>query len=499
MATSSTINVLLVEDSRTDVLLAEYSLSAGNFHIRNGQRLAEALKLLEVEQFDVVLLDLGLPDSQGLDTLRTLRKKTPHVAVVVLTGRDDEELALEALQEGAQDYLVKGQIQEGTLQRAVRYALERSRSEEALRESEELFRSAFEDTGVAMGLTNMDNRFVRVNSSLSQLLGYSRDELLTMSVRDVTHPDDLAETYDRLKQILAGPYNYFQMEKRYIHKSGRVLWGLTNISLVQDLAGEAVCYVGQIQDVTARKLTESTLRLRERAIQAVSQGILITDANRPDNPIIYASTGFEKLTGYTAAEVIGRNCRFLQGKDTDQASVSHLREALREGGPCTVEILNYRKDGSPFWNALSVSPVLDDGGNVSHFVGVQSDVTERRKLEVQLRQSQKMEAIGSLAGGVAHDFNNLLTIINGYSEAIEKELPLESNVRNMAQEIREAGVRAASLTRQLLVFSRNQVLEPKVFNLNDVVVRRRANAPQADWRGRRNSHEARSGPRRGEG
>ncbi len=218
-----------------------------------------------------------------------------------------------------------------------------------------------------------------------------------------------------------------------------------------------------------RRRDEEELRLRDRAIGAVSQGIVITDPSRPDNPIIYASPGFERLTGYSPGEAIGRNCRFLQGRDSDPAAVELIRSAVSAGRGCTVELLNYRKDGTPFWNSLTIAPVMDAGGRVTHFVGVQADVTERRRLEDQFRQAQKMEAIGQLAGGVAHDFNNLLTVINSYSTLLLEDAGADSPTREMLIEIRKAGDRAGALTRQLLAFSRKQMLEPKVLNLNSIV------------------------------
>jgi len=146
MNTESPLDVLLVEDSPTDVLLTEEALApASRFRLRSSARLGHALRLLSDAHFDVVLLDLGLPDSQGLDTLRALRHKNPQVAIVVLTGKDDEELALRALQEGAQDYLVKGQADAGQLRRAIRYALERRASETKLRASDERFRELTEN------------------------------------------------------------------------------------------------------------------------------------------------------------------------------------------------------------------------------------------------------------------------------------------------------------------------------------------------------------------
>ncbi len=211
------------------------------------------------------------------------------------------------------------------------------------------------------------------------------------------------------------------------------------------------------------------VRLRDRAIQAVSQGILITDPSQPDNPIIYASPGFEALTGYASAEVLGQNCRFLQGPGTDAAAIALLREAIGEGRACTVELLNYRKDGASFWNELSISPVRDEHGRLIHFVGVQTDVTQRRLLEEQYRQVQKMEGIGQLAGGVAHDFNNMLTIINGFSDVLLEELGPDDPSREILTEIRTAGERSAALTRQLLAFARKQVVAPRVLDLNVVV------------------------------
>jgi signal transduction histidine kinase len=128
------------------------------------------------------------------------------------------------------------------------------------------------------------------------------------------------------------------------------------------------------------------------------------------------------------------------------------------------ELLNYRKDGTPFWNHLRLSPVRDEGGRLTHFIGVQSDVTARRKLEEQLRQALKLEAVGRLAGGVAHDFNNLLTVVNGCGELVLLDLPADAPARPLVEDIVRAGQRGAALTRQLLAFSRQQMLRVEVFD-----------------------------------
>jgi two-component system, cell cycle sensor histidine kinase and response regulator CckA len=346
---------------------------------------------------------------------------------------------------------------------------ERKRADEDLRRSEELFRGAFEDTNVPMVVTDMDNRFVRVNAAFAAFFGYSVEEMLALDLAAVTHPDDLGESLARREELVASRATHFTLQKRYRHRSGKILWGSTNVSLVRDAEGRPLRYVGQVQDITERKLAEETLRLRERAIEAVSQGIVLTDPTLPDNPIVYASPSFERMTGYSPEEALGRNCRFLQGRETNPEAVARLRRAAHEGRSVLVELLNYRKDGSTFWNATSVSPVRDLGGNLTHFVGVLTDVTERRRLEEQYRQAQKMDAIGQLAGGVAHDFNNLLTVINGYSEILLDTLPADDQSRELLVEILKAGERSAELTRQMLTFSRQQVLAPRVIVLNPVV------------------------------
>lgn len=347
--------------------------------------------------------------------------------------------------------------------------IERSKSEQSLHSREELLRGAFDYTNLATAITDISKRFIRVNAAFSQLFGYTEDEMLTMSMADITHPEDLAASYAEREILLTGENKAIQIEMRYLCKDKHIIWGLTNVSLVRDAVGKPVSYVCQVHDIRERKRTEEGLRLRDRAIQAVSEGILITDASQPDYPIIFASPGFERITGYSASEAVGRGNGFLQGPETDKNSLAELQEAIQAGCHCSVELVNYRKDGTPFWNAISMSPVRNDQGELTHFVGVHADVTARRALEEQFRQAQKMEAIGRLAGGVAHDFNNLLTVINGYSDLIQSQLPQDSPVLGLVREIGEAGQRAASLTQQLLAFSRKQVLEPKVLNLNTVV------------------------------
>jgi len=222
------------------------------------------------------------------------------------------------------------------------------------------------------------------------------------------------------------------------------------------------------RELLESRVLDEEYQLQVKAFDAFLQGVTITDPNKPDNPIVYANEGFTRLTGYSQAEALGKNCRFLQGKETSPQTISTIRTALGEARPCFVEIQNYRKDGTPFWNALSIAPIFEDD-RLTHFVGVQTDITAFKQMEFQLRQSQKMEAIGHLAGGVAHDFNNLLTVINGCCELLRGTDTMPEDALPLVEEVHKAGERAATLTRQLLAFSRKTVLQPTVLSLADLV------------------------------
>jgi len=254
-----------------------------------------------------------------------------------------------------------------------------------------------------------------------------------------------------------------------LRKGGVPFWAIVTITGIHDSFGQHIGFANVTRDITERKQAEEMLGLRARAIASLVQGLCITDPAQPDNPIIHVNDSFLRITGYAREDVIGKNCRLLQGPNTSPEATARIRSAVRDEQTCMLEILNYRKDGTPFWNGLSISPIHNADGAVTHFVGVLTDVSPMKLLEQQFHQAQKMEAIGQLAGGVAHDFNNLLTVISGYSELLLGMLPPNDPNRVPVKAISEAGERAAGLTRQLLFFSRRAVLETKVLDLNSVV------------------------------
>jgi PAS domain S-box-containing protein len=205
------------------------------------------------------------------------------------------------------------------------------------------------------------------------------------------------------------------------------------------------------------------------AVSTTRMPMIVTDPHQPDNPVIFANHAFLRMTGYELTEIIGSNCRFLQGPETDRATIDEVRSAVADRRELATEILNYRKDGSTFWNALFISPVFNEQGELVYYFGSQLDVSRRRDAEDALHQAQKMEALGQLTGGIAHDFNNLLQVMAGYVDVLQ--MGIEGNEHNavMAQSldrIRGAVTRATTLTQQLLAFARKQKLVGRTVNLN---------------------------------
>ena len=207
------------------------------------------------------------------------------------------------------------------------------------------------------------------------------------------------------------------------------------------------------------------------AVEMTRMPMLVTDPRQPDNPIVFVNRAFLDLTQYEEKDVIGRNCRFLQGPRTDPATVAEIRNAVHEQRAVALDILNYKADGTAFWNALYLGPIFDHEGHLLYFFASQMDVTERRATEQSSLQAQKMEAIGQLTAGMAHDFNNLLQVINGNLELAL--LTLGSSNTRSGEPIRRAqraAMKAGKLTQQLLTFARKQRLEPRRINLNSLLV-----------------------------
>jgi PAS domain S-box-containing protein len=223
-----------------------------------------------------------------------------------------------------------------------------------------------------LGIVSFEGQFVRLNPAWQRTLGYELHELLGKPYVDFVHPDDVERTLREAQAIIRGR-GVPDFENRYRCKDGSYRWLSWNATPY--LNDERFYFIAR--DVTGRKQTELHFMLRNQALEASPSGITIADALQPDLPLIYINPAFERTTGYTAEESIGRNCRFLQGNDTDQPELDIVRAALREQRACNVVLRNYRKNGDLFYNELRLAPIFDGSGKLTHFVGITTDVTDR--------------------------------------------------------------------------------------------------------------------------
>jgi two-component system, cell cycle sensor histidine kinase and response regulator CckA len=230
--------------------------------------------------------------------------------------------------------------------------------------------------------------------------------------------------------------------------------------------------VGELREtIDQLHRAEKTMQLLRSTVEQSKESMLVTDADieLPGPRIVFVNAAFTSMTGYTEEEVVGKTPRILQGPKTDKAVLNRLRQNLKNGEVFEGDTINYRKDGSEFHIEWQVAPIRNADGKITHYSAIQRDISERKGVQARLFQSQKMETVGKLAGGVAHEFNSILTAIIGQSELLLGNLSPGSTSATSALEIRRAADRASTLTRQLLAYGRKQILQPQVLDLNDVV------------------------------
>lgn len=377
----TSVYLLLVEDNPDDAeLISELLADIAGLAVQvdHANRISEAIALLGQHAHDVVLLDLSLPDAQGMAALERLRAVNPAVPIVILTGANDETLAQEAARAGAQDYLVKGKVDAELLGRTLGYALERARTSEELRR----------------------------------------------------HRDHLEEVVEQRTAELRRQNALLELE------------------------------------IQQRVEAEAQMRRLSTAIQHAAEAIVVTAV---DGTLEYVNPAFEQMSGYAKEEVLGRNMRQIQSGQHPKAFYQSFWDTILGRGTWHGQFINKRKDGRLFTCECTVSSVADATGAICNFVGVSRDVTDEIKIREQLNRSQRMDSIGQLAGGIAHDFNNVLQAVFGYASLCLSEVPEDSVVHANLAELLQAAERASTLTRQILAFSRKQIIKRHPCSLNQVV------------------------------
>jgi PAS domain S-box-containing protein len=512
--------ILHVEDSPTDALLVREEMEPySHFHLTHVDRLESALHVLAGEKFAVVLLDLGLPDSQGLATLQRIHREAPNVPVVVMTSNNDEDLALRAVQEGAEDFVIKSPTREYLLSRTIRYAIERNLMKVALRERVALA-TLNADVGVAFTRgANLREMLQLCVESMVENLGAAVARIWTFNrADDVLEFQAGAGVYNHLDgQHSRVPVGKFMVGRIAQEKKPHLANGEANACGSGDadwatregmvnFAGYPLLLEDRLVGVMAMCARKPISEMRFHGLAAVANQIALgiehmedIDAKRRlaaqrDGLLSRVQLHIDRMP--LAYILFDENLRIADWNSTAERIFGYGKQEMLGMGPPYEKLIPH-----PFWNKAEEilkricagdmgahstnenltksgriitcqwfnTPLTDQTGSFIGFLCLAQDITEQKSLEAQFHQAQKMEAVGQLAGGVAHDFNNLLTVISGYSEILLAALGPADPMREHVQAIKEAGVRAAALTRQLLAFGRKALLDPKVVDLNEVV------------------------------
>ncbi len=301
------------------------------------------------------------------------------------------------------------------------------------------------------------------NKNFARLLQLPLEHVIGAKLGAFIRPEGLPNFEQLMEQAERGISSGDVVLQCVDGSSVEVRLGLNTLNLGKEVVISAV-----VTDITERsRRVQAKMRTLSRAIEQNPASIVITD--RMGN-IEYVNPRFEQVTGYTKAEVLGSNPRILKSGQTPTETYVDLWKVISEGGEWRGELCNRSKSGALFWEFVAISAIKDESGHIDHYVAVKEDITERKQIEARLRESQKMEALGILAGGVAHDFNNALAIITGNVELARQDVGPEHPALESLEEIAKASRRSKDLVQQILAFSRQQTLERKPTSLSMVVL-----------------------------
>ncbi len=467
----SELQILLVDDDPDARKLARGELQAelrGEFEIVEVDGPEAFERALGEGGFSLVITACRLGWSDGSAVLEAVKARHPGCPVIMVTEPDGLEIALEAIRSGLDDYLIKTSGRFAGLGVLARRALDRAREYGALREAVGGLRRLF--AGVPLGMFRADplGRITDANSALVQMLGYSSPE----SLRGVSITDLFVYPWDQLQwqamqegadEILRG----FDVQLRRADDSR--LWAEINVQAVRDAEGGTVFLEGSVANISSRKQVEEAIHASEekyRLLFQESRDAIYMSAK--DGTILEANRAWLQLFGYSFDDL--RRGLSVQGLYENREDRARLLELIEEqGSVIDYEVRLRRSDRAVMDCLLSASARRRADGTTWGYQGIIRDITDRKRLELQLRQSQRLEAIGQLAGGVAHDFNNMLLAILGSADLIGGELGPDHPAAEDLEAIRTTANRAAELTRQLLAFSRQQVLRPASISLNSVI------------------------------
>ncbi len=456
------VRVLYVDDTLLDVDRVHAALDAvAGFELCGCTTPGEMESRLARGGWSLLVAELGVFGWGTFGLLDRLRDSHPDLPVAIVAGAGSDELATEAVKRGAVDFIRKADIDPRSLPRLLRHMVDKHRLQQGNRLLEHERDLLFANSMDLLAVAGFDGRFRVLNPAWQRTLGWSPEEMSGMPWIHLVHPDDHAASIEVDRRLLGGePVANFRNRCR--HKDGNyrtISWNSVPLSSERLIFAVA-------RDVTEKMETEERLRLLDMAVESADNGIVITSRS---GIILWVNAAFTRQTGYARGEVIGRTPSLLRSGRHDASFYEAMWRTIIDGGVWRGELVNRRKDGSLFTEEMTITPLRGADGEVSHFIAIKVDVSEERRLRDQLAQAGKMESIGRLAGGIAHDFNNLLQAILGYAELLRSGMKEEDSAVADVEQIRSSAKQAAELTRQLLAFSRRQLIRTQPLDINTIV------------------------------
>ena len=389
-------SVLVVTGNQEFAAACKRHLSAvADLHISTAKTVEEATDtLVAKDEIDCIVSDHNLPDIDGVTFLEVVRAQSPTLPFILLTSDGSEAVASRAISANVTEYLIKDPQNDQweqlatRIEAAVAYYHDQNEHVKTEARTRTLLDAADDMIAVAR-----DGDFDYINKTGAELLGVEdQTTIIGKPVDEMLSLEMTPSLADRLNDIQQGGQSLDHAKTQLSRSDGTRL--PVEVTITQHTWSETPAVVLVIRDISDRLERERNLTLKTRAMDEAPVGITIADVSQPDNPMIYVNEEFQQVTGYSEAEVLGRNCRLLQGDETDPEPVREMREAIDAEESVTVEVRNYRKDGTQFWNRVTIAPI-DQNGAVTHYVGFQEDITEHKEYEQMLRQfRQAVEAAG---------------------------------------------------------------------------------------------------------
>jgi len=441
------INILLIEDNPGDANLINIYLKeaySGGIALQTAEYLKKGLELLANTAFDVIIIDLNLPDSGGIDTFKSVYEAVPEKPIIVLTGLEDETLGTTTVKLGAQDFLIKGKINSKTLQRSINYSIERYKLLKSLAENAKMLEEKTADlmsekqklaqaqklAHVGSWEYNIKDNIFSCSDEMYRILHVEpgQEPMTYKRFIDFIYPEDREGAVDEINRAIKRK-RAFEFTNRIISRDGHTHFLLVKGEMLLDKDGEILKVIGTSQDVTQRKKEE---QLEQLALVAIKSYNAVTIADR-EGRIEWVNEGFTRLFGYKLKDVRGTYGEILRkGEKTGLSPDNdHYQTLIREKRPLSYESKNYSKSGKEYWVLTSLTPLLNDNGEVEKIISIDSDITRRKRAEQELIIANK------IAEHSIYKSNRALEELHKAKKEVEESLKVkEQFLANMSHEIR---------------------------------------------------------------